>query len=88
MKLQHRTGLTATLAGIAALGGAGTLSAVLPAPGTAVVRPVALAETTAAGQPDASPTGTGTRTRRNADVPGAGPFPPSTTPITSGIFDL
>ncbi|WP_018334722.1 hypothetical protein [Actinomycetospora chiangmaiensis] len=83
----NRFRLTATLAGIAALGGAGTLAAVLPAPGAAA-RPVAITETTAAGKPEASPTGPDTRTRRSADVPGAGPFPHTTAPITSGVFDL
>jgi hypothetical protein len=84
----NRFGLTATLAGIAALGGAGTLAAVLPAPGTSAVRPVAITETTAAGKPEVSPTGPDSRTRRTADVPGAGPFPHTADPISSGIFDL
>lgn len=89
MNLPHRRpGLVAAVAGIAALGGAGTLAAVLPAPGPTAVRHVVVAETTAAGLPTGA-TGSGTaRARGTASVPGAGPFPHTTAPITSGVFDL
>ncbi|WP_433799258.1 hypothetical protein [Actinomycetospora sp. CA-084318] len=85
----NRFGLSATLAGIAALGGAGTLAAVAPSAGSTAVRHVVVAETTAAVLPAASTTaGSTARARGTSSVPGAGPFPHTSSPITSGVFDL
>ncbi|MCD2189633.1 hypothetical protein [Actinomycetospora soli] len=85
----NRFGLTAALAGIAALGGAGTLAAVAPSAGSTAVRHVVVAESTTSGLLAAGTTGTSTaRARGTASVPGAGPFPHTGAPITSGLFDL
>jgi hypothetical protein len=79
----HRVGLAAALVGIATLSGAGTLAGVLPA---VHHRPVALADTAVLGLPVPSATGGAApaRDRTDAAVPGAAPFPrTSSSPITS-----
>jgi hypothetical protein len=79
----HRVGLAGALLGVAALSGAGTLAGVLPAIPTSPARPVA--GTAALGLPVASTTGTTSSARdRNASIPGAAPFPrTSSSPITA-----
>jgi hypothetical protein len=82
----HRVGLGAAVVGIAALSGAGTLAGVLPAVPTSHHRPVAVADAAVLGLPASSATGTAstTRDRTDAAVPGAAPFPrTSSSPITA-----
>ena len=72
----RRPGLTAVVAGIAALGGAGTLAAVLPPAGAAVHhRPVVVAAAAVGLSVPSSATGPASRARDTATAPGAGPFP-------------
>jgi hypothetical protein len=83
----HRVGLAGAVLGIAALSGAGTVAAVLPAVSTAHHRPVvadaAVPGLPATGTTSAVPT---TRDRTGASVPGAGPFPRSTSSAITAIF--
>ncbi len=74
--------------GIAALSGAGTVAAVLPAISTAHHRPVAVADAAVLGLPASSTTATvaSRRDRTDAAVPGAGPFPRTTSSPITAIF--
>ncbi len=84
----HRVGLAGALLGVAALSGAGTLAGVLPALPTTHARPVAVADAAVLGLPVPSTAGTvGTgRDRTDAAVPGAAPFPRTTSSPITAIF--
>ncbi len=84
----HRVGLAAAVVGIATLSGAGTLAAVLPAVPTLHHRPVAAVDTTLLALPVPSTTGSATspRDRTDAAVPGAAPFPRTSSSPSTSIF--
>ena len=84
----HRVGLAGAVLGIATLSGAGTVAGVLPAISTAHPRPVAVADASVLGLPASSTTATvaSRRDRTDATVPGAAPFPRTTSSPITAIF--